>query len=330
VAPVFFLAFSVLILLGEAGPPVYNSTVVYSLTTPWIRQDFLVAQVIGSGTSKVSNLTLRNNGSDAPLYIVAFQTNYATLDTSGNVVRELLETSNTISTSQTTLPDGNVVNSLSFSGDIVVCSSYSITFEIFKNAENVPYAGTFIPISEGGWKMSFEIFNCSFEATEAVLSVSTEIFLGDLASNYTLSFDSRGSMYRISWFYADPTQGIMRRWNWNWPQIAIIDGNIMPIFVNFTTNDTSGVSYITWTVPSFSYALYDPDIGVVLELNNNDVSDGSTTKIVVAVVVPVAVGLALLITLIVAGVGFGTMVFVAYRRRRMMNTRLATIKNVGL
>jgi len=307
--------------------PVHNIQLVDSFSSPWIRQDFLYAQKVGGPDEifiALSNLTLLNNGSDTAISFYAFPPTYTTLDAEGNAIRELATSGTGFFKGQYTLPDNNLVEYREYVGYAGNCS-VEVFFEIFKNPENVTFAGEGIPLSQGAWKMYLALENCTFHfGEEESLLFYLEIILEGAATNYTKYTDSRGSLTRISWFLED--SGRLLRWDWIWPQLAIIDnGTIVELFVDFQTNSTSETSHVSYKLPIFTSAEYDPNINIVLMpdvTRPNGVGDGTVTSVVVGVIVPVFIGTAFLIIVVVSVVGVTTVIIIRKRRRSKIQSKL--------
>jgi len=295
------VCFLIFFISTDALVPFYNASLLFSFSSPWIRQDFLTTTEITGPDGPpvvgipVTNLTLRSNGTDVPLYFYALNTGYFTEDNQGNILRELIAYSATVDIYTETLPDNNVVQTVSYGGSIGGICQATVYFQIFENAEDIPYAKTFIPIAEGGWKLSFDFINCSFAPEEAFFLFHIDLFLEGDAMNYTMFTDSRGSFTRLSWFYDD--NGVIRRWNWNWPQVMIADNEVINVFLKFATNTTTETSYVEWITPTFTSAHYDPDIGIVLEPTDDLIGTDNTN--VVAIAVSISVGGALIVFVIV-------------------------------
>jgi len=217
-------------------------------------------------------------------------------------------------------PDGNQVQM----ANSVVTTAQNLTAEfrteLWKNPENITYGDTIISLSQGAFKHSVELRNWTFQAgQEGIAGLIRVRFFND-GRNYSKFYDSRGSLIRIQWVL-QKNNVVIHSWDWYWPQIVLLDGQSMPLFVQFVVVNAEEAAFIIAVLDTtFSSVFYDPHINVLLggQSGSGDGGEDQTLAIVVGIVVPVA--FLLCIGIVIVMVTASVIVVIRFRYYRKLTT----------
>jgi len=246
---------------------------------------------------------------------------YETVDPNGNVIKKLATQGLGYRSFNSTLPDGNFVQTFQLFGSIENCTG-NITFSVYKNAENISYADMIIPLPEGSWKMSVNFSGCTYDpGVEEDLVILTVYF--DSSNNFSTFRDSRGSVYKQTFTMSVP--GIERTWDWNWQQVIVSNGIVLPIFLDFVTNETGATYYLLTVPPSASFS-YDPDISIVLPATTGaDGTGDGNLKIILGVILPTSIVLMLVLVIVVVTISCVVILILKKRRSNKLTRAIVRV-----